>query len=127
LLTRLEAPKYLSDIVESIFGAVLVDSRGSLAMCEKLADRIGLMSYLNRVLRDDIDLLHPQTRLNELANGIGEVKYHVRKVEDPIEEFCCLVEVGDRSFEEVVGGTSREEVAVRASEMAVLALTESLR
>ena len=126
LLTRLEAPKYLSDIVESIFGAVLVDSRGSLAMCEKLADRIGLMSYLNRVLRDDIDLLHPQTRLNELANGIGKVEYHVRKVEDPIEEFCCLIVVGDRSFEEVVGGTSREEVEVRASEMAVLALTESL-
>jgi len=127
LLTRLEAPKYLSDMVESIFGAVLVDSRGSLAMCEKLADRIGLMSYLNRVLRDDIDLLHPQTRLNELVNGIGKVKYHVRKVEDPVEEFRCLIVVGDRKFEEAVGGTSREEVAVRASEMAVLALTESLR
>lgn len=125
LLTRLEAPKYLSDIVESIFGAVLVDSHGSLAMCEKLADRIGLMSYLNRVLRDGIDLLHPQTRLNELANGIGKVKYHVRKVEDPVEEFRCLIVVGDRKFEEAVGGTSREEVTVRASEMAVLTLTES--
>jgi dsRNA-specific ribonuclease len=126
LLTRLEAPKYLSDILESIFGAVLVDSRGSLAVCEKLADRIGLMRYLNRGLRDDIDLLHPQTRLHELANGIGEVKYHIRKVGGPVEEFCCLIAVGDRSFEEAVGGTSREEVIVRASEMAVVALTESL-
>jgi dsRNA-specific ribonuclease len=127
LLTRLEAPKYLSDIVESIFGAVLVDSHGSLAMCEKLADRIGLMSYLNRVLRDDIDLVHPKTRLNELANGIGKVKYRVREVEGPVEEFCCLIVVGDRKFEEAVGGTSREEVIVRASEMAVLALMESPR
>jgi dsRNA-specific ribonuclease len=126
LLTRLEAPKYLSDIVESIFGAVLVDSHGSLAMCEKLADRIGLMSYLNRVLRDDIDLVHPKTRLSELANGIGKVKYHVREVEGPVEEFRCLIAIGDRKFEEAVGGTSREEVTVRASEMAVLALTESL-
>jgi len=33
---------------------------------------------------------------------------------------------GDRNFEEAVGGTSQEEVIVRASEMAVLALTESL-
>jgi dsRNA-specific ribonuclease len=127
LLTRLEAPKYLSDIVESIFGAVLVDSRGSLAMCEKLANRIGLMSYLNRVLRDDIDLVHPKTRLSELASGIGKVKYHVREVEGPVEEFRCLIIVGDRKFEEAVGGTSREEVTVRASEMAVLALMESPR
>jgi dsRNA-specific ribonuclease len=126
LLTRLEAPKYLSDMVESIFGAVLVDSHGSLAMCEKLADRIGLMSYLNRVLRDDINLVHPKTRLSELANGIGKVKYHVTNVESPIEEFRCVIVVGDRKFEETVGGTSREEVTVRASEMAVLALTESL-
>jgi dsRNA-specific ribonuclease len=124
LLTRLEAPKYLSDLVESIFGAVLVDSHGSLAACEKLADRIGLMSYLNRVLRDDIDLLHPKTRLGELASGIGKVKYRVRKVENPVEEFRCVIVVGDRNFEETVGGTSREEVIARASEMAVIELTK---
>ena len=124
LLTRLEAPKYLSDLVESIFGAVLVDSHGSLAACEKLADRIGLMSYLNRVLRDDIDLLHPKTRLGELASSIGKVKYRVRKVENPVEEFRCVIVVGDRNFEETVGGTSREEVIARASEMAVLELAK---
>jgi hypothetical protein len=78
-------------------------------------------------LRDDIDLVHPKTRLNELANGIGKVKYRVREVEGPVEEFCCLIVVGDRKFEEAVGGTSREEVIVRASEMAVLALMESPR
>jgi dsRNA-specific ribonuclease len=125
LLTRLEAPKYLSDLVESIFGAVLVDSHGSLAKCEKLADKIGLMSYLNRVLRDDIDLVHPKTRLSELANGIGKVQYHVTKMESPVEEFRCVIAVGDRSFKEAVGGTSREEVIVRASEMALLELTKS--
>ena len=125
LLTRLEAPKYLSDLVESVFGATLVDSHGSLAVCEKLADRIGLMSYLNRMLRDDIDLLHPKTRLGELASGIGKVKYRVRKVENPVE-FRCVIVVGDMNFEETVGGTSREEVIVRASEMAVLELTKSL-
>jgi dsRNA-specific ribonuclease len=126
LLTRLEAPKYLSDLMESIFGAVLVDSHGSFAACEKLAERIGLMAYLYRVLRDDIDLLHPKTRLGELASGIGKVKYHVRKVENPVEEFRCVIVVGDRGFEETVGGTSREEVIVRASEMAVLELTKPL-
>jgi dsRNA-specific ribonuclease len=126
LLTRLEAPKYLSDLVESIFGAVLVDSHGSLAACEKLAEKIGLMSYLNRVLRDDIDLLHPKTRLGELASGIGKVKYHVGKVVNSVEEFRCVIVVGNRNFEETVGGTSREEVIVRASEMAVLELTKSL-
>ena len=93
MLTILEAPKYLADVVESIFAAVLVDSQGDLPTCEKLAERIGLMSYLSRILRDDIDLRHPKSILSELAIGRGKVRYSVRKVETPCEEFRYIVAV----------------------------------
>jgi dsRNA-specific ribonuclease len=123
LLARLEAPKYLADILESVFAAVLVDSQGDLATCEKLADRVGLSSYLSQMLREDIDLRHPKKRLSDLAIGKGKVNYRIRKVDAPSEEFRCLISVGDREFEETVGGTSREEVSVRAAEAAAVALS----
>ena len=126
MLSRLEAPKYLADVVESIFAAVLVDSEGDLSACEKLAERIGLMSYLSPILRDDIDLRHPKTILSGLAIGRGKVRYCVRKVETPCEEFRCVVTVGSTKFEEIIGGTSREEVVTRSAQAAVIALTKPI-
>jgi dsRNA-specific ribonuclease len=123
LLARLEAPKYLADILESVFAAVLVDSQGDLATCEKLAERVGLSSYLSQMLREDIDLRHPKNRLSDLAIGKGKANYRIRKVDAPCEEFRCLISVGDREFEEIIGGTSREEVSVRAAEAAAIALS----
>ncbi|KAL8801992.1 MAG: hypothetical protein Q9200_006748, partial [Gallowayella weberi] len=43
LLARLDAPKFFSDIIESLLGAIYIDSHGSLAACEGFLDRLGVM------------------------------------------------------------------------------------
>lgn len=67
ILSRTDPPKFLSDIVESVIGALYIDSRGSLAVCEEFVRRLGILPCLERVLRDGVDCLHPKERLGILA------------------------------------------------------------
>lgn len=63
----LNAPKYLSDIVESVIGAIYVDSQGDFSACEVFLRRLGILECLERLLHDDVDCLHPKERLGHLA------------------------------------------------------------
>ncbi len=66
LLARLEPPKLFSDMVESIVAAIWIDSHGSWAESTGFLERLGLMSYLRRVLQsEDLALLHPKEELGE--------------------------------------------------------------
>lgn len=67
LLSLNDAPKFLSDIVEAVIGAVYVDSHGSFASCEIFVQRLGILDQLERILRDEVDCLHPKERLGHLA------------------------------------------------------------
>ncbi|CRG88982.1 Dicer-like protein 2 [Talaromyces islandicus] len=62
-LFRISAGKFFSDIVESLLGAIFVDSHGSLDACRVFLERIGLLTYLRRIAHEDIELLHPRNRL----------------------------------------------------------------
>jgi dsRNA-specific ribonuclease len=62
-----DAPKFLSDVVESVIGAVYVDSKGDVEACERAVERLGVMECLERILRDGVDCLHPKERLGHLA------------------------------------------------------------
>ncbi|PSN68956.1 P-loop containing nucleoside triphosphate hydrolase protein [Corynespora cassiicola Philippines] len=67
LLSLTDAPKFLSDIVESVIGAVYVDSQGNIEACEAFVRKLGIMDALERILRDGVDCLHPKERLGHLA------------------------------------------------------------
>lgn len=68
LLRSLNVPKVCSDIIESLLGALYLDSRGSLARCEKLLERIGLMRLLDQMAGNiDFEVRTPGTRLRELC------------------------------------------------------------
>ncbi|KAI4146772.1 MAG: hypothetical protein L6R39_003331, partial [Caloplaca ligustica] len=43
LLARLDAPKFFSDVIEAVIGAIYVDSHGSLPACEAFLERLGVM------------------------------------------------------------------------------------
>ncbi|KAL4804099.1 ATP-dependent helicase dcl2 [Aspergillus unguis] len=62
LLSKLNADKFFSDIVESILGAIFVDSNGDLYKCRGFIERLGLASYVQRVLDEGIDVLHPMQK-----------------------------------------------------------------
>ncbi|ORY11643.1 dicer-like protein 2 [Clohesyomyces aquaticus] len=67
LLSLTDAPKFLSDIVESVIGAVYIDSRGNVEQCESFVGRLGIIDALDRILRDGVDCLHPKEKLGHLA------------------------------------------------------------
>lgn len=68
LLLRLQAKKFFSDLFEFVLGAIWVDS-GSLAQCEAFLARMGMMSYLGRILRDSVHIQHPKEELTKLAGA----------------------------------------------------------
>jgi dsRNA-specific ribonuclease len=51
LLARLEAQKWYSDIIESILGALWVDS-GSFDVCKDFMEKLGILKFLRRCLED---------------------------------------------------------------------------
>lgn len=133
LLSQLNAPKFLSDIVEALIGAVFMDSRGDLGASEQLARRFGITQYLERILKDKIDVLHPKSRLGELVGrkegkkekGANKVKYTIGKEEEGNFGYRCNVSIGDVVFEEIREGLTRDEVTTRAADVAVQALVAS--
>ncbi|KAH0826264.1 hypothetical protein J3R83DRAFT_5734 [Lanmaoa asiatica] len=67
-LTRLQAPKLFSDIIESLIGAVYLDSEGDMDTVKTLLWTLGVLSHLDRIIRDDVDVLHPVSRLSVWAS-----------------------------------------------------------
>ena len=67
LLALTDAPKFLSDIVESVIGAVYIDSHGDIAACEVFVHRLGILDCLERIFRDKVDCFHPKELLNVLV------------------------------------------------------------
>jgi dsRNA-specific ribonuclease len=129
LLSQLNAPKFLSDIVEALIGAVFVDSHGDLGACEQLAGRFGITQYLGRIIEDKVGVLHPKSRLGELVGrkdgkkerGKNKVKYTIRKEEEEEGKvgYRCHVSIGDAVFDEIREGLTRDEVTTRAANVAV--------
>jgi hypothetical protein len=83
MLSRLSAPKFYSDIVESLLDAVYID-HGSLDACEGIVEKMGNLHYLRRVIRDKVHNLHPQEELGVLVDA-EKVEYVV-KLEKLINE-----------------------------------------
>lgn len=115
LFASLAAEKFFSDIVESVFGAIYLDSGGDLLACETFAQRIGLLGYIQRISGEDVDLRHPKNILGELA---GQAT--VESAADLKDEHSCTVRVGGEDVTSVTGGSSPDEVMTRAAHIAVV-------
>ncbi|KAL8710357.1 MAG: hypothetical protein Q9220_005127 [cf. Caloplaca sp. 1 TL-2023] len=123
LLARLDAPKFFSDIIESVIGAIYIDSHGSLTACEGFLERLGVMGYLRRLLLQgkDVELYHPKEKLGILADT-ESVRYGVFRTEGEEKGLGCVVMVGEREVARVGDGVTVEEVKTRAAEEAVRVL-----
>ncbi|KAI4240417.1 MAG: hypothetical protein L6R40_005128 [Gallowayella cf. fulva] len=130
LLARLDAPKFLSDIVESLIGAIYIDSHGSLAACEGFLEQVGMMGYLRRLLEGGVALYHPKEELGQLADT-ESVRYEVFPQGDEEgtgvgqeKRLGCVVRVGEREVARVGGGLCVVEIETRGAEGAVRMLKE---
>ncbi|KAK2462688.1 hypothetical protein APHAL10511_005304 [Amanita phalloides] len=108
-LGRLQAPKFLSDIVESILGAVFLDSRGDMSRggaVQRVLRKLGILDVLEWIVRDDVDVLHPVSRVSQWSRKKGrEVKYRMEKQKGMV--VCTILLDG-------------EEVMVRRDQVPVL-------
>lgn len=53
------ARKFFADMIESVLGAIFIDSLANLEMCDLFLVRIGLVPILVRLLEDQVDCSHP--------------------------------------------------------------------
>lgn len=122
-LAQIRAPKVLSDVIESLLGAVYLDSCGDLSAVTSLLEKIGFMRVLERLISEDIELLHPISRVMEWAG-----KHHVA---DELE--MKMEKTGDRAIfsitlhgdiihsqsERFEGKESEEALKLRVAEEAI--------
>lgn len=125
-LAQLRPEKFFSDLIESIIGAIYVDTHGSFVDCERFITSIGLTSYMERLLQSNVDLAHPKTILLQLA-GAKKVHFEPFKTgiavatDDAIHG--CRVLIDDLDIVEVKGCGSEEEATLLGARRA----TELLR
>ena len=63
-LTSLQAPKFLSDMFESLLGAVYLDSHGDLEVVRGVLRHLGHWEVLERIVECDMDVQHPLSQLH---------------------------------------------------------------
>ncbi|KAK3381866.1 hypothetical protein B0H63DRAFT_476754 [Podospora didyma] len=122
LLVQLRADEFYADVVESLVGAVFVDS-GSMETCKSILQRMGLLPYLMRIMKDRVDVLHPKEELQVLAGG-KKIEFKLTKIPGDDKEglTACSVYVGDSLLAEINGFACGEELEIRAATEAVVAL-----
>ena len=120
-LTRLQAPKFFSDMVESIVGAIFLDSRGNIPLVRQILYKLGIMPILERVVSDDVDVLHPVSRLSLWAQKNERTIEYVYEREGG--RINCVIMVDDKEEVRVAdlwkGKKSQEEVKFVAAEQAI--------
>ncbi|KAF8654247.1 hypothetical protein AX16_003768 [Volvariella volvacea WC 439] len=123
-LLGLQAPKFFSDIVESLIGAIYLDSYGDMEEVRKVVGHLGLMEILERVVSNDLDVLHPVSRLGLWASKHSKTLEYVFSKEKG--KICCTILLDGQEEVKIVdehrGKASQEEVKFKAAEEAIRAL-----
>jgi len=123
-LARLNLEKFYSDVVESLIGAIFIDSSGCFAACEQFVKRTGLVAYLERVVAEKVDIEHPKSVLGRLA-GSATVEYvdqqEIRTSPEGEEErrYKCAVKVDGEEVVAVDSCLSSNEAIVVAADRAI--------
>ena len=117
LLAQLDAEKFFSDIIESLFGAIFVDTGGTLADCRRFAEHIGIMPYLRRIMANGVDVVHPKNSLERLT-GPDKVEYIVGFEESDSHLYQCSIKVNRIDVVTVGGCLTKDEAVMRAADVA---------
>jgi len=128
-LTSLQAPKFLSDMVESLLGAVYLDSHGDLEVVRGVLRRLGHWEVLERIVERDSDVLHPISQLHLWAGKNHEkVKCSVPKRDE--NRVSCSVFWDDYKIASVEdewrGRVSQDGVRFAAAQKAIKLLEDPI-
>ncbi len=107
----------LSDIIQSCFGAIYIDSGGGLHDCKRLAQRLGIISLLDNLIERKVATDHPKKILCSLRPK-AKISYHFLKdhIDDRMSQ--CRVLVDGSEVVIVKGSKSRAAMVVYAANAA---------
>ncbi|KAF2432072.1 P-loop containing nucleoside triphosphate hydrolase protein [Tothia fuscella] len=117
VLARYGPEKVYSDLIESLIGAIFVDTHGDFEACDSFLDRIGLWTLLNRILDENVDCLHPKERLGHLA--VSDKVAYVKRFDAESGKWKCQVQVGGKDVGGEVEGFLKVDVEAEAATRAV--------
>ena len=114
-LQELDAPKHLSDIIESIIGAIWIDSDGSFEAVEAFLERLGIMDVLRRLVRDKVIVNHPLSRFGIMVSqrAKGVVNYHCEETEGGL--YSCELTLGRQVLTKVERCANRQHARTKAA------------
>ncbi|TFL02067.1 hypothetical protein BDV98DRAFT_566611 [Pterulicium gracile] len=117
-LSRVQAPKLFSDMIESLVGAVYIDSLGNFEAVTAVLEQLGWMGVMRRIVDQSIDVQHPVSRLHIWATRVGKkIKYTYKQAEGIIT--CSILVDGVKKGEAsgvYTGVASQNEAKFRAAE-----------
>ncbi|TFK66832.1 P-loop containing nucleoside triphosphate hydrolase protein [Pluteus cervinus] len=128
-LTSLQAPKFFSDVIESILGAIFLDS-GSLHLGIENVKKVlgpsgfGVLPILDQIINDDIDVLHPVTRVGLWADKNGKtLDFEYIRERGHVSALVMVDGKEEVRVKEVYfGKSSLEEAKYKAAEAAIKVL-----
>jgi dsRNA-specific ribonuclease len=118
-LAELQPEAFYSDLVQSVIGAIYVDSGEDWSACQQFIETIGMSSYIQRMVRSDYDVVHPRSALQQLA-PLAEVR--CQRSSDG--SFRCEVTVDEVEIASAESYKSRGEASILASHRAVQMLAK---
>ncbi|KAF7183832.1 hypothetical protein CNMCM7691_004254 [Aspergillus felis] len=124
-LSALGDMQVLSDIIQSIFGAVYIDSQAVLASCEALAEKLGIMPLLEHFISHGITTDHPKDTLQAILPG-RKISYRICVDEENSTTLRCCVLADCSEITSVEGQTNPGAITVQAAETAVRLLRKGL-
>ena len=116
-LIALRPEKFFSDVVESVLGALYLDTRGDLDVCERFLEKLGVLPILRNILDGKMETTFPKERVGILADR-KDVKYVTQSVDGSEGPWECAVVVDKDEVARVGGCGSKEEAEVRAAVVA---------
>jgi dsRNA-specific ribonuclease/ERCC4-related helicase len=120
-LTALQPEKFFSDMVEAILGAIYLDTRGDLGVCEMFLEKLGVLPAMRSMLDREMETCFPKERVGILADREG-VEYKTERMDGEVATWQCVVLVGQKEVTRVGGIKTKEEAEVRAADAAAYEL-----
>lgn len=120
-LTALQPDKFFSDIVEAILGAIYLDTRGDLGVCEGFLEKVGILPAMRSILDREMEACFPKERVGILADR-ELVEYKTERTDGEVASWECVVLVGQKEVTRVSGIKTKEEAEVRAADAAAYEL-----
>jgi len=135
LLAQPHAEKFFSDVIESIMGAIYVDSDSDLAPCRAFLERLGLLPVMSRLINREMKVKKPIDQLETSMDRLKRLRLRLRKLRPRLETLTagqrlvysvgkwrdtwhCIIKVNEEEVGKAQWCLSEEEARVEAMDMA---------